>query len=71
MKVLVGAFNQEKALVDASSVIVKLQTSRRLVSRSTVKSPQLGGTVHSVTRSRLLWGWLLTTSTALLSSAAK
>ena len=30
--VVVGAFNQEKALVETFSVIVKLQTSRRLVS---------------------------------------
>ena len=30
----VGAFNQEKALVGAFSVIVKLQTSRRFVSSS-------------------------------------
>ena len=36
MKVLVGAFNQKKALEEAFSVIVKLQTSRRFVSSSTV-----------------------------------
>ena len=35
MKVLVGAFNQEKALVRSFSVIVKLPTSRRFVSSCT------------------------------------
>ena len=39
MKALVGAFNQEKALVGAFSVIVKLQTSRRFVFSSTCVSP--------------------------------
>ena len=34
MKVLVGAFNQKKALEGAFSVIVKLHTSRRFVSSS-------------------------------------
>ena len=34
MKALVGTFNQEKAKVGASSVIVKLPTSRRLISSS-------------------------------------
>ena len=34
VKVLVGTFNQEKALVGAVSMIVKLQTSRMLVSSS-------------------------------------
>ena len=35
VKVLVGAFNQEKALVGAFSLIVKLQNSRRFVSSPT------------------------------------
>ena len=34
VKVLVGAFNQEKVLVEAFSVIVKLATSRRFLSSS-------------------------------------
>ena len=34
MKALLGAFNQEKALVGTISVIVKLQTLRRFVSSS-------------------------------------
>ena len=36
MKVLVGAFNQEKALVGAFSVIVQLH---RLIVHSTIKDP--------------------------------
>ena len=35
MKVIVGPFNQEKALVGAFSVIVKLPTSRKFVSSCT------------------------------------
>ena len=34
MKALFGAFNQEKALAGAFSVIVQLKTSRRFVSSS-------------------------------------
>ena len=34
MKTVISAFNPEKALVKAFSVIVKLQTSRRFVSSS-------------------------------------
>ena len=39
VKVLVGTFNQEKALVGAFSVIAELQTSQRLVSSSTPSPP--------------------------------
>ena len=35
MKVVVATFNQEKALIGAFSVIVKLQTSQRFVFSST------------------------------------
>ena len=44
VKAFVGTFNQEKALVGAFSVIVKLQTSRRFVTSSGPQSqcPQLG-----------------------------
>ena len=38
MKALVGTFNQEKAYVEALSVSVKLQTSQRFVSSSSVDS---------------------------------
>ena len=37
MKVLLGAFNQEKALLRAFSVIRQLQTSRGFVSSSNVQ----------------------------------
>ena len=37
VEVLVGAFNQEKALVGAFSVIVKLQTLQRFVFSSSVE----------------------------------
>ena len=38
MKTLGGAFNQEKALVGAFSVIVKLQTSQRFVLSSILQT---------------------------------
>ena len=39
MKALVGAFNQEKALVGAFSVIKQLQTSGTSISSSTAPAP--------------------------------
>ena len=41
MKEQVDAFNQEKALVGALSVIVKLQSSRRLISSSIAEMNEL------------------------------
>ena len=41
MKEQVDAFNQEKALVGALSVIVKLQSSRRLISSSKTEMNEL------------------------------
>ena len=50
VKALVGAFNQEKALVGTLPMIVKLQTSRRFVSSSNGQCDQweqwaVGGTI--------------------------
>ena len=41
MKEQVDAFNQEKALVGALSVIVKLQSSRRIISSSKTEMNEL------------------------------
>ena len=51
MKVLVGAFNQEKVLVGAVYVIVKLQSSRKFVCSSTASAAAVSSADLDVTLS--------------------